>query len=184
MPAHTKPWFRSFDLHTQSFMQASSAISFRLPPDSISAAASSGSPLLSSPPCGFISGFSGLSIPRFYPLPFHFLTPAVFAFFRLLQFWVLTTQPLFLPFLLFLLPPHSGFHSAPFSLSLLRFSPLFPAWFPMHSFPVSVLGIAVCFLSSFLASLPQPFHECLPSSFDSGLFPFHIRFFRPFCFRF
>ena len=32
------------------------------------------------------------------PLPLLFLTPAVFAFFRPLQFWVLTTQPLFLPF--------------------------------------------------------------------------------------
>ena len=29
------------------------------------------------------------------PLPFYFLTPAVSAFFRPLQFWVLTTQPLF-----------------------------------------------------------------------------------------
>ena len=37
--------------------------------------------------------FHGLS-----PLPLLFLTPAVFAFFRPLQFWVLTTQPLFLPF--------------------------------------------------------------------------------------
>ena len=41
-------------------MQASSAISFRLPPASISAAASSGSPLLST----FVSGFSGPSVPR------------------------------------------------------------------------------------------------------------------------
>ena len=41
-------------------MQASSAISFRLPPASISAAASSGSPLLST----FVSSFSGPSIPR------------------------------------------------------------------------------------------------------------------------
>ena len=32
------------------------------------------------------------------PLPFRFLTPAVSAFFRPRQFWVLTTQPLFLPF--------------------------------------------------------------------------------------
>ena len=32
------------------------------------------------------------------PLPLLFLTPAVFAFFRPLQFWVLTTQPLFLLF--------------------------------------------------------------------------------------
>ena len=37
--------------------------------------------------------FHGLS-----PLPLLFLTPAVFAPFRSLQFWVLTTQPLFLPF--------------------------------------------------------------------------------------
>ena len=32
------------------------------------------------------------------PFPFRFLTPAVSAFFRPLQFWVLTTQPLFLLF--------------------------------------------------------------------------------------
>ena len=32
------------------------------------------------------------------PLPFRFLTSAVFAFFRPLQFWIPTTQPLFLPF--------------------------------------------------------------------------------------
>ena len=32
------------------------------------------------------------------PLPFRFLTSAVFAFFRPLQFWILTTQPLFLLF--------------------------------------------------------------------------------------
>ena len=32
------------------------------------------------------------------PLPLLFLTSAVFASFRSLQFWILTTQPLFLPF--------------------------------------------------------------------------------------
>ena len=45
-----------------------------------------------------LSGFSGLN---FFPLSLlsvDFLTPAVFAFFRPRQFWVLTTQPLFLPF--------------------------------------------------------------------------------------
>ena len=68
-----------------------SAISFRLPSDSISAAASSDSPLLSA----FASNLSGPSVPRLSPLPFRFLTPAVSAFFRPLQFWVLTTQPLF-----------------------------------------------------------------------------------------
>ena len=45
-------------------MQVSSAISFRLPPASISAAASSGSPLLSIPACAFLSGFSGLPLSR------------------------------------------------------------------------------------------------------------------------
>ena len=121
MPAHTKPWFRSCDLHTQSFMQASSAISFRLLPGSISAAASSGSPL----PSSFLSGFSGPSIPRLSSLPFGFLTPAVFAFFRPLQFWVLTTQPLFLPFLLFPVPSHSGFPGASFRFRFQIFHFLF-----------------------------------------------------------
>ena len=50
----------------------------------------------------------------FTPLPVGFLTSAVFAFFRPLQFWILTTQPLFLLFLLFTVPPHSGFPAASF----------------------------------------------------------------------
>ena len=70
---------------------ASSAISFRLPSDSISAAASSDSPLSSA----FASDVSGPSSSRLSSLPFRFLTPAVSAFFRPLQFWVLTTRPLF-----------------------------------------------------------------------------------------
>ena len=45
-PPHTKLWCPSCDFHSRSFMQVSSAISFRLPPASISAAASSGSPLM------------------------------------------------------------------------------------------------------------------------------------------
>ena len=113
------------------------------------------------------------------PLPLLFLTPAVFAPFRSLQFWVLTTQPLCFLSLLFLSPPHSGFLSAPILLSLPRFSPFSPAWFPVHSFPVPVLSFAVCFLSPFLASLPQLFHECLPSFPLSLLFrhfPFRFRF--------
>ena len=39
--------------------------------------------------------FSRLSIPQLSLLPFLFLTSAVSAFFRPLQFWILTTQPLF-----------------------------------------------------------------------------------------
>ena len=37
----------------------------------------------------------GLPFHGLAPLPFRFLTPAVSAFFRPLQFWILTTQPLF-----------------------------------------------------------------------------------------
>ena len=74
---------------------ASSAISFRFPPVSISAAASFRLTLV------FHFRFRlslGLPVNDLLPFPFRFLTPAVFAFFRPLQFWVLTTQPLFLPF--------------------------------------------------------------------------------------
>ena len=123
--------------------------------------------------------FHGLS-----PLPLLFLTPAVFAFFRPLQFWVLTTQPLFLPFLLFPVLPHSGFLSAPLSLSLLRSSPFSPAWFPVLSIPFSVLSFAVCFLSPFPDSLPRPFLRCSLPAFTFRVFRFPSASFRPLLFRF
>ena len=56
--------------------------------------------LLPTRPCFLLSFLASLGF-RFHglsPLPLLFLTPAVFAPFRSLQFWVLTTQPLFLPF--------------------------------------------------------------------------------------
>ena len=51
-------------------------------------------------PCLPLSFPASLGLPfhGHRPLPFRFLTSAVFAFFRPLQFWILTTQPLFLPF--------------------------------------------------------------------------------------
>ena len=119
-----KRWFRSCDLHARSFTN-SFVCNF----------------LSSSVGINLCSCFSRLTLAlrfRFrlilgfhfhglLPLPLLFLTPAVFASFRSLQFWVLTTQPLFLPFPLFPIPPHSGFLSAPLSLSILRSSPFFPA---------------------------------------------------------
>lgn len=51
----------------------------------------------------------------------------------------------------------------------------------MLSFPVLSTRLSVCFLSPFLASLPQLFHECLPCAFAFGLFPFHPVSFVPFC---
>ena len=56
--------------------------------------------LLPARPCFLLSFLASLGF-RFHglsPLPLLFLTPAVFAPFRSLQFWVPTTQPLFLPF--------------------------------------------------------------------------------------
>ena len=70
----------------------SSAISFRLPSSSISADASNDSPF--SVPLRFLRFPSFLWASAFFR-PLLFLTPAVFAPFRSLQFWVLTTQPLF-----------------------------------------------------------------------------------------
>ena len=52
-----------------------------------------------------------------------------------------------------------GFSGAPVPLSLSRFFPLFPAWFPVPSFPVLCTRLSVSFLSSYLASLPQPFRK-------------------------
>ena len=98
------------------------------------------------------------------PFPLLFLTPAVFAFFRPLQFWVLTTQPLFFLSALFTLPSPSDFRAAPSLLSSLRSFPFFPGWFPIPSFRFRLLSFAVRFLSPFPASLPQPLHRCFPHS--------------------
>ena len=123
--------------------------------------------------------FSRPSVPRFYPFPFRFLTPAVFAFFRPLQFWVLTTQPLFLPFPFFTVSPHSGFPVATSSFRLSVFSRSNLPGFPCFSFR-SRSWLSVCFLSSFLASLPQPFHKCShgvdPYATNTLAFPLPSRF--------
>ena len=95
IPTIMKRWFRSFDLHSRSFTN-SFVCNF----------------LSSSAGINLCSCFSRLTLVfRFHfrlilghpfhglsPLPFRFLTSAVFAPFRSLQFWILTTQPLFLPF--------------------------------------------------------------------------------------
>ena len=146
-----------------SLVAVSSAISFRLPPASISAAASSGSPLTSLS----IHRSLGLTFHGLSPLSVNFLTPAVFAFFRPLQFWVLTTQPLFLPFRSshFRLTVASMLYPSAFAF---RFSIFRSTWFPMLHFRFSVLSFPVCFLLPFPASLPQLFHRCFPDL--SGFF--------------
>ena len=87
-----KRWFQSFDFHTHCLTNRfvcnflSSSAGFNLC-----------SCVFPTHPCLLLSfpTFSRLSIPQLSLLPFLFLTSAVSAFFRPLQFWILTTQPLF-----------------------------------------------------------------------------------------
>ena len=142
-------------------MQASSAISFRLPPASFSADAWPGSPLTFCFPSLPLFRFC-LSLGfRFHDrlsFPLLFLTPAVFAFFRPLQFWVLTTQPLFLPFSF-----SSRFRLTVASSLLLRF------------FRCS--GLSSSFQADF-SSLPvdSAYSASLYVSFRSSLLRSHSRF--------
>ena len=73
-------------------------------------------------------------------------------------------------FPLFPVPPHSCFPVARLRFRFLGFP--FLSGLISHAFlPGSRTRLPVCFLSSFLASLPQLFHECLPSAFAFGLSP-------------
>ena len=83
------------------------------------------------------------------PLPLLFLTSAVFAPFRSLQFWVLTTQPLFLPF------PAS-------CLRLTVASSVRRSRFRSFGFPRSVLPGFPCILSRFWYSA-SPYVSFRPS---------------------
>ena len=131
-----------------------------------------------------------------FPQLFHECFPFAFAFglfrfpsgsFRPLLFRLRLLGLCFFLSAFFLSPPHSGFLSAPLLLSLLRFSPFFPAWFPMLSFPVLRTRLPVRFLSSFPVSLPQLFHRCFPSfplpcvRFSSGLSACFLLSFVCFC---
>ena len=122
-----KRWFRSFDLHTRSFTNSfvcnflSSSVGINL--------------------CSCFSRLTpalrfrfrlilGFHFHDLLPLPLLFLTSAVFASFRSLQFWILTTQPLFLPFPIL---PVSASQWLP-QCSALTFA---PAVFPVFSCLVS-----------------------------------------------
>ena len=70
-------------------------------------------------------------------------------------------------------PPHSGLSGATLPLTLPGLSPFFPAWFPMLSFPVLVLGfLFVSFRSSLLRSHSRSTGASLlfRFRFSSGLF--------------
>ena len=133
--------------HTQ-FHAGSSAISFRLPPDSISAAASSGSPLLSS--LRFLASL-GCPFHRFYPASFSLSDPRCF---RALS----TTSVLGSDY-------SASVSSFPFS-SCFRLTVAFPVLrfcFRFLGFPRSFLPGFPCILSRFRysASLYVSFHPSL-----------------------
>ena len=157
-----------------------SAISFRLPSDSISAAASFRlTPVVRfrfQPLWAVRSTAFTASLPLSDPLCFGILSSAS----------VLGSDysASVLLFLLFPIPPHSGFLGAPSPLSLPWLSTFSPTWFPMSSFRLLVLSSAVRFLSPFPASLPQLFHRCLPSALASDIVHFRSASFRPRPFRF
>ena len=69
------------------------------------------------------------------------------------------------------LPPHSGFRSSRLRSRFPGF-PFLPGPISRAFLPGSRTRLPVRFLSSFLASLPQLFHECLPYACAFGLFPF------------
>ena len=134
-------------------------------------------------PSTCVSGFSGLN---FFPLALlsvDFLTPAVFAFFRPLQFWVLTTQPLLFLSLASCLRLAVASSVLVFRFPFLRFPRSSPPGFPcvLPRFRYSAL-LFVSFCPSLLRShscstgawsqlsLP-PFSGSLPLPFVRFRFP-------------
>ena len=154
-PLFIKRWFRSFDLHTRSLTNRfvcnflSSSAGFNLC-----------SCFFPARPC--LSAYFGLPLSRPVAASASLSDPRCFRVLSTASVLGSDYSASVSSFPCFLTPPHSGFLSAPLLLSLLRSSPFSPAWFPVHSLPVLVLSFAVCFLSPFPVSLPQPFHWCFP----------------------
>ena len=152
-------------------MQASSAISFRLPPASISAAASFRLTVFR------LSASLRPDVPRPVAASDQLSSSAVFAFFRPLQFWVLTTQPLFLPF-----PLLPGFASHCFSGA--RFPSRFPvfslrpAWFPMPSSGYRYLAFCL-FPFTHSCFAPTAALQAITFCFRFWCFSLSRAFFRP-----
>ena len=149
-----------------SSTNATSAISFRLPSDSISAAASSDSPLSST----FVSDVSGPSIPRLIAASFPLSDPRCFGFLSSASVLGSDYSASAFPFLLFPVPPRSCFPGARFRSRFLGFP--FLSGLISHAFlPGSCTRLSVRFLSPFPASLPQLLVRCLPHALAFGLSP-------------
>ena len=112
---------------------------------------------------------------RFRSFPFRF---------RILSSASLPVPATWLLFLLFLSLPCPAsqwpFRCSASAFQLLRSFLFCSVWFPVLCFRFQVLSFSVSFLSSCLASLPQPLNECLP--FPVSFVPFFSAFFVPFRF--
>ena len=167
-------------------MQASSAISFRLPPASISAAASSGSPLLSIPAFAFFSGFSGPSVPRPNVASLQLSDPRCFRILSSASVLGSDYSASALPFCFPPLLPHSCLHSVPFRFRFQAF-PL-PFHLVSHaSLPVlltqlrcSFPFILPCFAPTAVPQVLSPFRSpfgSLPFVFSPSFPLSFVRFF-------
>ena len=173
--------FGLLGFNTQLNEFASSAISFRLPSDSISAAASFRLTLVQSFRFRRSLGrpFHGSA-----PLPFRFLTPAVSAFFRLLLFRFRLLSLLFLPFRFLSVSASQWLLRCTNSAFALSVFPVIPNPVSRVFFPGFRTRLSVSFLSPFPVSLPQLFLRCLPYALCFRYFSLAIAFFRPLSFRF
>jgi len=166
-----KRWFQPFGLHTRSLIIASSAISFCLPPASISAAASSGSPLSST----FVSDFSGPSIPRLSAASFPLSDLRCFGFLSSASVLDSDYSASVLPFLLFPVPPHSCFPGARLRSRFRGFP--FLSGLISHAFlPGSCTRLYCSFLFALPCFAPTAVPQVLTVRFHFRYFPLPVHF--------
>ena len=116
-------------------------------------------------------GFAPTAVPPVLPFCFRFRAiPFQSASFRPLLFRFLLLSLCFFLSSFFSVPPHSCFPDACLRSRFLSF--LFLSSLISHAFsPDSCTRLSVRFISSLLASLPQPFHQCFPLALAFGLSP-------------
>ena len=112
----------------------------------------------------------------FLPLDLHFLSSAFVS--------LLVTQRPVLPFSFLSGSPHSGSPVLVGFFRPLRFSPSVTPDFPCVSSGSAYSAFLYCFLSSFPASLPQPFSRCSSLAFTQDVSPWLPLSFVRFRFRF
>ena len=158
-----KRWFRSCDLHTRSFTNRfvcnflSSSAGFNLC-----------SCFFPARPC--LSAYFGLPLSRPVAASASLSDPRCFRSLSVASVLGSDYSASVSSFPHFPAPPHSGFPGAPLPLSLSRFSPFVPAWFPM---PCSRFSYSACCLFPFVPPgfAPTAVPPVLPFCFRFRAFP-------------